>query len=327
MFSKFRDLLWPLGATVLALFVVPVAIEQYPEVFKESPWILPLSIGFVCLCWIIPLLVHHRVKRIHGWILEKLGTQWGWIVIVVISLSLIGTIGAFGYKLYDKHTRHLEARLKQTKSPVEAMKVEIKPQPSIVEPTPHVVPKPAKSPPARTKSDATSSKPSDASTEKGFHEKIESVTVFIGEGGMADTEPVGRLRSGPYRPFNFNGSAPITLSMDGDKINTDVTIGATPLGPALEIHNNEFTVRNPALDRNFNDKALEIVNSDHRVLLQVYWKTPSQLVINGIFPNGRRYILAGPGGAQESPTVLDTFVLKPIFKYPSWKHKGEYAEP
>ena len=48
VFGKIRDLLWPLGATVLALLVAPIAIEQYPEFFKESPWILPVTTTIGC---------------------------------------------------------------------------------------------------------------------------------------------------------------------------------------------------------------------------------------------------------------------------------------
>jgi hypothetical protein len=118
MFSKFRDLLWPLGATVLALFVVPIAIEQYPEVFKDSPWILPLGVLVVCLCWVIPLLVHDRVGRIHGWILGRLGNRIGLIAVVLGFVVAISVVSAFGFKLYGKHKRHLEARLQSLRPSV-----------------------------------------------------------------------------------------------------------------------------------------------------------------------------------------------------------------
>jgi hypothetical protein len=111
MFGKFKDFLWPLGATILAMFVVPIAIEQYPEVFKDSPWILPLSVLAVCLCWIVPLLVHHRVRRIHDWMFGNLGRGWGWIAVIVIWIVAVATLVVFGYKLYGKHAKHLHARL------------------------------------------------------------------------------------------------------------------------------------------------------------------------------------------------------------------------
>jgi hypothetical protein len=111
MFSKFKDFLWPLGATILAMFVVPIAIEQYPGLFKESPWILPAAVGVVCFCWIIPFLVHQRVKRFHGWVLGQLGANVGWIAVILMAAIIVTLIGVSGYKLYGKHKRHLESRL------------------------------------------------------------------------------------------------------------------------------------------------------------------------------------------------------------------------
>jgi hypothetical protein len=111
MFTKFRDFLWPVGATVLALLVAPTAIEQYPKIFKEAPWILPLGIVVVCTCWIVPLLVHDRVRRIHGWIIERCGARLGWIVLLFAITVALGLIVTGGYNLYNRHKRHLEARL------------------------------------------------------------------------------------------------------------------------------------------------------------------------------------------------------------------------
>ncbi len=96
---------------MLALFVVPIAIEQYPEFFKDSPWILPLAVVIVCICWLVPLLVHDRVRRIHGWILRYLGTRLGWLVVGLSVVVTVGVVVTLGYTLYGKHKRHLEARL------------------------------------------------------------------------------------------------------------------------------------------------------------------------------------------------------------------------
>src|SRR5271157_3491710 len=130
MFSKFKDLLWPLGATILAMFVVPIAIVQYPEIFKDSPWILPLSIVAACLCWVIPLLVHQRVKRLHGWILRNLGTRLGWIVVVTVSLCLVGSVATLGYKSYGKHKQHLQSRLELMKPPPASVLLQPQSQPN-----------------------------------------------------------------------------------------------------------------------------------------------------------------------------------------------------
>jgi hypothetical protein len=111
MSDKLRDVLWPLGATVLALLGAPIAIEQYPETFKEAPWILPMIICIVCACWLVPLLFHDRVHRIVGWMIGRLGVPLGWIVVVVAAMAVVGLVVTGGYMLYGEHKRHLEARL------------------------------------------------------------------------------------------------------------------------------------------------------------------------------------------------------------------------
>lgn len=100
---------------MLALFVAPIAIEQYPEVFKDAPWILPSGIVIVCICWIVPLLVHDRVRRIHDWVFTRLGKRLGWVVVVFSLAITVGLVWTLGYKLYGKHKRHLEARLQTLK--------------------------------------------------------------------------------------------------------------------------------------------------------------------------------------------------------------------
>lgn len=120
MFGKIRDWLWPLAATVLALFVAPIAIEQYPEIFKESPWILPLGITTVCGCWLIPLLVHDRTRRFHRWTIDRLGRKVGWSVILAMGGLLAAVLVFGGVRLYGKHKRHLEARLNRQQVPLPA---------------------------------------------------------------------------------------------------------------------------------------------------------------------------------------------------------------
>jgi hypothetical protein len=111
VFGKIRAWLPGLATTVLALFVAPIAIEQYPEIFKESPWILPVTIAIVGGCWLIPLLVHDRVRRFHRWTIGRLGTKVGWAAILAMGALLVAVLLLGGVRLYDKHKRHLEARL------------------------------------------------------------------------------------------------------------------------------------------------------------------------------------------------------------------------
>jgi hypothetical protein len=61
-------------------------------------------------------------------------------------------------------------------------------------------------------------------------------------------------------------------------------------------------------------------------IYQFYYKTPTHIVVNGVFPYPGGLILAGPEGMVLNPFLPVSFQLKPMFKYPSWKYPGVYAE-
>jgi hypothetical protein len=92
---------------MLGLVLVPVAIEQYPEIFKESRWILPTSLMVVACCWIVPLLIHRNAVSIWKWSCLKIGTLWT-VGVVMLALCLCGLGLA---RMYRFHVRHLENRL------------------------------------------------------------------------------------------------------------------------------------------------------------------------------------------------------------------------
>jgi hypothetical protein len=112
-YRKWRTALWPLGGTMLGLIVVPIAIEQYPEIFKESRWILPVSVLFVAACWIAPLLFHERAERCWNWSRKKFGMT---VTLIVISIFVASSL--YGSRwLYHLHVRHLAVRLAQSQQP------------------------------------------------------------------------------------------------------------------------------------------------------------------------------------------------------------------
>jgi hypothetical protein len=107
--KRWRDVLWPIGGTILGLLAVPLAIEEYPEVFKENPWILPLSIVIVLGCWILPLLIHRRVARSIAWLISIrfVGKALAALIpIFLVGVLVFGVVGIFQF-----HKRHLAARL------------------------------------------------------------------------------------------------------------------------------------------------------------------------------------------------------------------------
>jgi hypothetical protein len=88
---------------------MPVAIAQYPQFFNENQWILPTSVLAVLFCWIVPLLLHERTRRIYSAIpsIPKVGLMF------FVAICLVVAIGSFlgGRKLLRFHHNHLLASL------------------------------------------------------------------------------------------------------------------------------------------------------------------------------------------------------------------------
>lgn len=164
---------------------------------------------------------------------------------------------------------------------------------------------------------------------EGFHEKVEQVSFSFGN-GMKDVETVERLRKEIYEPFDFGGFIPVSLHMKNDVFLFSFKVWGGPGKPPIEIKNNEFVVRDVGDDRNSSANALEIIDANGNPLFQMIRETPTDIVVNGVFPvpHLRGPIIAGPDGVitGASPSDLAAFKLKPIFKYPSWKYPGKYAD-
>lgn len=92
----------------------------------------------------------------------------------------------------------------------------------------------------------------------------------------------------------------------------------------LQITDGDFAFDEPYGDRNYSDTALEIVDDHQKAILQVIWKTPSHLVINGIFKmqNGSAVIADDKGWRPLQPGDS----IRPIFKYPSYRFQGQYVD-
>ncbi len=161
-----------------------------------------------------------------------------------------------------------------------------------------------------------------------FHEKSETVSFSLGERGITATTSIEAIRKNPFKPFDFNGQPLVILSMKGDTLMVDFKAWNGTGKPPIEVKNNEFTVRVPQCDKNSNADALEVVNANGVVLFQLIRKSSTSIVVNGIFASPLGLILAGPDGMLQGArqSDLDHFRLKPIFKYPSWKYPGQYAE-
>jgi hypothetical protein len=155
---------------------------------------------------------------------------------------------------------------------------------------------------------------------EGFHEKIGTYFVNLGENGFSTSVFAESLRAG-NQPFT---GVPITFFLKGndDKIHYRIAIWSG--FKQVEVTDNEFVLNQPFWDRNFDKSALEIVDENQNPILQVIWKTPSHLVVNGIFKTQDGSIsIADTKGFR--PFKLGD-KIKPLFKYPSRRFQGEPAD-
>lgn len=163
-----------------------------------------------------------------------------------------------------------------------------------------------------------------------FREKVEEVVTFsLGERGMSSSYSLSDLEKKPREPFELRGYKPFRMYVENGKLYVDVSVYGGANLPPVEIEHNKFTRRmSSQWDINSNTKALEVVNEDHFPVFQLFYKTPSHIVVNGVFPFPGGLFLANESGVEMISTAMlpRKFSLKRIFKYPSWKYPGQYDE-
>jgi len=159
-----------------------------------------------------------------------------------------------------------------------------------------------------------------------FSEKVDTVLFSLGEGGITVGYKFSVLEKEAKEPFKLGGFSPVRLYIENAKPFADVKIYGGSGMPPIEIKHNQILNKPPNWDFNSNENALEIVNENQIPVYQLYYKTTSHIVINGIFPFPGGVILANKSGATMNPILPTTFGLKRIFRYPSWKYPGQYEE-
>ena len=83
-------------------------------------------------------------------------------------------------------------------------------------------------------------------------------------------------------------------------------------------------------ERNGSSNAFEIVGPDKLPIIQEFYESPERLVIQGIFPFSTGVVsVAFDDHSRVCPVTNLSNVWpnrKAIFKYPAWRHPGEYAD-
>ena len=101
--------------------------------------------------------------------------------------------------------------------------------------------------------------------------------------------------------------------------------------PLVEVVCNRVT---PAAgwDANYNDKAVEVVDQNQIPMFQIIFETPKRIRINTTFlDENNQLVIVSERGIVRVPVgpntpVASNVLLRKIFKYPSWKYLGEYAD-
>lgn len=157
--------------------------------------------------------------------------------------------------------------------------------------------------------------------------KPDILSVSFGGGGVTESISISNLQAGAREPINLGGYKPIRFYLDKGRLFADVSIYGGPNKPPIEVKHNEFTVRVPGFDKNFDDTALEVVNDHNSPVFQLIYKTPYHIVVNGIFPSPSGLMLANNDGFFGSmPFIPKSFKIDTLFKYPSKKFPGQRAE-
>lgn len=163
--------------------------------------------------------------------------------------------------------------------------------------------------------------------EPMFAENTENFTFSLGERGFSIGYSKKALEKNHINTgFVFGDYHPVDLYIENGKLYADVKIYGGSGLPPIEIKKNKLFNKPQDWDFNSNEKAMEIVNDKGVPVYQFFYKKPSHIVMNGIFPYPGGLLLANENGVTQNPLLTTKFKLNKIFKYPSWKYPGEYEE-
>src|SRR5262249_15442565 len=158
----------------------------------------------------------------------------------------------------------------------------------------------------------------------------EIVTFALGEKGMTAAKYTKSLRdaSHPSPVIIVDGLSPIGLYLKDNVLLADVKLWSGESESPVEIKGNKFIVKRPGWDRNFTANAFEVVDENGSPVFQMIRKTKYDFVFKGILVTPRLIFVADQACVQLSAArARDIHLsLTPIFKYPSWKFPGKYAD-
>jgi hypothetical protein len=171
----------------------------------------------------------------------------------------------------------------------------------------------------------------------GFQEKeATEVSIIIGNNNFP--LPVEKLKSGERFGLQDTLKLPITIYIENGVLCADVSLSGGTFDSVsgsnrvvdIKVICNKFEIDNPSYDANWATNAFEIVRDNKVAIFQMIHRNPNTIEINGIFTvSSANAIYVSQEGlypVSTSDPKFQSYGLVPIFKYPSWKFPGQYAD-
>jgi hypothetical protein len=292
--------------------VVNIGYEKYAAGVPD--WLFILLCLIVLSIWFYWIWTHEKVKEYRRLVYTY----------PIMSLTLMIFLGAgigcsIGALLWWSIYRQPQSAsiLEQDRTAAQAqntekpLKLEDKTNQTPVPPSNTNVPTPIITP-------VLAQSPSASPTPKQptFSEGIGAVMFTVGNN--SHTVEAFDLQNGKYNFFIQD--VPATLYFENGKPFIDVDLYAPPDEPPVRLEHNRLLSKPSQWAMNFDDNALEVVDEKQRPIFQLYYKSPSHIVMYGVFFNGYVNWLASPEGYASTPNLdKKPYPLKRLFKYPPSK--------
>jgi hypothetical protein len=146
----------------------------------------------------------------------------------------------------------------------------------------------------------------------------DKVTVLLDNGAslhLVVNLPTAELEKGPYTGLlQLDGGSPLSVYVKDGMLMLDASLFDKAGNRVIYLKANKIQVVPPDWDRNFSNNAVEVVDVNHVPVFQMIRERSNIIRIAGLFIGSR--------GSR-----IDARPAKALFKYPSWKYPGQYAEP
>ena len=157
---------------------------------------------------------------------------------------------------------------------------------------------------------------------------LECELVSVTFGGQTSSDAPAKMHTNAG--FQFGNNQPFRAYVRSNRFFVEAEFASdTRASHRLKIANGQVSSIPPSCDKNFNANAFEIVDNLNKPILQLIYKTPEHVVINGLFEGGGVRTFAFGGTTRTFPQT-QPFPLAPdrvaYFKYPSSKYRGVVAE-